>query len=64
MYTLSEYYTPYSMVTTTLPSTVIGNVWLDTVSIGVPSSLVMRQVKSESWSERLSLNGSNTSMRC
>ena len=47
-----------------LPSTVIGNVWLDTVSLGVPSSLVMRQVKFESWSERLSLTGSNTNMRC
>ena len=65
MYTLLEYYTPYSTVTivTSLPSTVIGNVWLDTVSLGVPSSLVMRQVK-ESWSERLSLTGSNTSMSC
>ena len=48
-------------IVTSLPSTVIGNVWLDTVSLGV---LVMRQVKSESWSERLSLTGSNTNMRC
>ena len=60
---LSEYYTPYS-IATILPLTVIGNVWLDTVSLGVPSSLVMRQVKSESWSERLSLTGSNTNIRC
>ena len=51
-------------IVTSLPSTVIGNVWLDTVSLGVPSSLVMRQVKSESWSERLSLTGSNTNINC
>ena len=51
-------------IVTTLPSIVIGNVWLDTVSLGVPSSLVMRQVKSEPWSERLSLTGSNTNMSC
>ena len=63
MYTPSE--SPHSMVTiATLPSTVISNVWLDTVSTGVPSSLVMRQVKFELWSERLSLTGSNTNMRC